>query len=245
MRDPARIILTRERNRNLSWSERLTAAGLAWLAMPLVRYAPLPVPAELDLTGFDWVLLTSPQGVRAFTAMRPDIGAARCAVLGHGTARALQTAGWPIDFNAGALDGAEFVQGFLSVAAGPGPVLLPGPKRRLVEPRAALEKAGYTVQELPLYETLPTDTARISGVSLGPDDVVFFCSPSAVRAFSAARTDKPKCVAIGRTTAEACRAVGLTPLTADTPDLDSMVKAAGFTSLPNLENEPVKPELES
>jgi len=240
-----RIILTRERSRNQAWTEQLSAANLIWAEMPLVKYKPLPVAPEADLTGFDWILLTSPQGAQAFVALNPDLGGARCATLGHGTAQVLANAGWPVAYNAGALDGAEFVKGFLLAADGPGPVLLPGPRYRLTEPRASLDAAGYTVQELPLYETLPTDAATIAATTLHEGDVVFFCSPSAVRAFAGARTDKPRCVAIGRTTADACRAAGMDPLVADTPDLGSMVRAAGFGDLPGPENKPVKPEMES
>jgi len=239
-----RIILTREQSRNQVWAARLAKAGLDSIALPLVRFDPLPAP-DIDPTAFDWVLLTSPQGARALAALSLDFDGVRFAALGHGTAKAIATEGWPVDFNAAALDGVEFVQGFLATADGPGPVLLPGPRKRLLEPRAALEIAGYTVREMPLYETLPTDPATVAAAQLGPDDVVFFCSPSAVRAFAAARGDKPRCVAIGRTTADACRTAGMNPQVADTPDLESMVRAAGFGDLPTLKDEPVNPELES
>ena len=245
MKMTPRIILTREQNRNQAWAKRLDTAGFSHAAMPLVRYAPLPLPIELDLAAYDWILLTSPQAAQAFAALQSDIGAARCAVLGHGTASALAEVGWPIAYNAGAIDGAEFVTGFLATAREPGPILLPGPKRRLAEPRASLIAAGYTVQELPLYETLPVAAGDIAAVGLCADDVVFFCSPSAVRAFAGARDDKPRCVAIGRTTAAACRTAGLDPAVADKPDLDSMVRAAGLGGLPGPESEPVTPEMES
>lgn len=245
MSEPVRIVLTREQNSNQAWATRLEQAGLAWLAMPLVRFAPLPVPADVTPAGFDWVLLTSPQGVRALAERYPEPGTARIAVLGHGTARAVTEAGWTVAFDAGALDGAEFGHAFLRVAGSPGTVLLPGPRRRLTEPRATLEKAGYTVQELPLYETLPTAASAIAAVPLTANDVVFFCSPSAVRAYCAARNDKPRCVAIGRTTAEACRTAGMNPAVAETPDLDSMVRAAGLPGLVAQDNGTVKPELET
>ncbi len=245
MTDATRIILTRARGRNQAWAAQLDRAGLRHLELPLVQYAPLPVPADLAPAQFDWIVFTSPQGVRAFAALKPELGAARCAVLGHGTARAVTEAGWPVAFNAGALDGAGFVAEFLQAGHKPGDVLLPGPKRRLTEPRASLQEAGYTVQELPLYETLPTDPAAIAAAELRGTDVLFFCSPSAVRAFAGARADKPRCVAIGRTTADACRQAGLDPAVADTPDLESMVRAAGLGSLPGPNHETVRPEKES
>jgi len=240
-----RIILTREKDSNQGWAERLRAAGRPHASLPLVWYAPLSLPASRDFTTFDWILFTSPQGVRAFVDLQPDIGGARCAVLGHGTATALRNAGWRDDLNAGALTGDDFATKFLAQAGQPGKVLLPGPKRRLTEPRASLENAGYVVQELPLYETRPSDPAIVAGAELRPDDMIFFCSPSAVQAFAAARDDKPQCVAIGKTTADACRAAGFMPAVAITPDLDAMVRAAGLSDLPAPTTEPVKPEMES
>jgi len=240
-----RIILTREKHRNRIWADRLQESGLAFSEVPLVRYVPLPSPDGRDFTAFGWILFTSPQGVRAFADLQPRLGAARCAVLGHGTAAAVREVGWEVEFNAGALDGVAFAARFLATVGEPCPVLLPGPKRRLAEPRAALESAGYTVQELPLYDTRPVDADIIAAADLRPDDIIFFCSPSAVRAFAAARKDKLRCVAIGNTTAAACRTAGFSPAVADTPDLDAMVRAAGFPGLPAPTPEPVKPELES
>lgn len=237
--------MTRERDRNRLWADQLQAAGLAFSLLPLVRYAPLPLPASREFTTFAWILFTSPQAVNAFTALRPEIGAAQIAVLGHGTAAAVKEAGWPVALNAGALDGAAFVQQFLTTAGKPCSVLLPGPKRRLSEPRASLDAAGYHVRELPLYETLPVAPETISAAELRPTDVVFFCSPSAVRAFAGARDDRPQCVVIGNTTAIACRDAGFDPAVADSPDLEAMVRAAGLSGPPESTSEPVKPEMET
>lgn len=240
-----RIILTRGKESNRNWAKRLHKAGLPFFELPLVQYAALPLPNERDFSTFGWILFTSPQGVRAFADLHPQLGDARCAVLGHGTAAALRKEGWPVAFNAGALDGVAFAADFLTAAGAPCNVLLPGPKRRLTEPRAALESAGYTVQELPLYETLPVAADAIATADIKPDDVIFFCSPSAVRAYAGAREDKPRCVAIGNTTADACRANGFAPVVADSPDLNAMVLAAGISGLPAVTTEPVKPEMES
>jgi uroporphyrinogen-III synthase len=66
--------------------------------------------------------------------------------------------------------------------------------------------------------------------------VYFFCSPSAVRAFAAARAERPDCVAIGETTAAACREHGFEVRVATNPDLESMLRAAGL-EIPTLETE--------
>lgn len=242
MADGHRIILTREQDSNRVWADQLQQAGLRFLSLPLLRYEALPLPNDLDLAIFDWVLFTSPQGVRALRDLTADLGLARCGALGHGTTLALREAGWPENLNAGALDGAGLADHFLSVVKKPCRILLPGPQRRMSEPRASLAAAGHRVQELPLYATLPVAAAAIAAADLRPDDVLFFCSPSAVRAFAAARDDKLRCVAIGATTADACRAAGFEATVAGTPDLEAMIRAAGLSGSVT---EPVPPEMES
>ena len=240
-----RIILTREQDRNRIWADRLAAAGRPFSLLPLVHYVPLALPQDADFTIFDWILFTSPQGVQAFRDLAPATGGAQFAVLGHGTAAAVAAAGWTVGLNAAGRDGVDLAAAFLATVTAPCRVLLPGPARRLTEPRASLEAAGHQVTELPLYETRAVEPAAIAAGELRPDDVILFCSPSAVRAFAAARDDKPRCVAIGQTTADACRAAGFSPVVADTPDLDAMVRAAGFADLPAPTPEPATPEMES
>jgi uroporphyrinogen-III synthase len=63
---------------------------------------------------------------------------------------------------------------------------------------------------------------------LADADMVFFCSPTAVRAFVAAWKERPDCVAIGATTAAVAREAGFRTEVAATPDLDAMLRAAGL-----------------
>jgi uroporphyrinogen-III synthase len=234
-----RIILTRQRDRNKAWAARLEAAGYAVVEVPLIKYESLPVPG--DLGTFDWILFTSPQGVKAFVATGIDPGDAQMGALGAGTADALTKAGLRDDLGARTLDGAEFAQAFLAKVTGGGKVLLPGPNRRLTEPRASLTTAGFEVTELPLYETCSVPVEELPAVEFAPGDIVFFCSPSTVRAFTEAWNERPRCVAIGETTAQASRPAGFETVVAATPDLSAMVLAAGLDPLP----EPVTPEMES
>jgi uroporphyrinogen-III synthase len=234
-----RIILTRERERNRVWADLLTAAGLSVLELPLVRFEALPVPEDFDSAAFDWILFTSPQGVQAFHDAGLDPGAARLAGLSEGTAAALAAVGWQDALSLQTRDGVEFAQAFLAVIQEPGRVLLPGPRRRMSEPRATLTTAGCEVRELALYETLPVE--KLPADPVAPGDIVFFCSPSTVRTFIGAWDDRPRCVAIGETTADTARAAGFATDVALSPDLDAMVKAAGLD--PYLKT--AKPESES
>jgi uroporphyrinogen-III synthase len=236
-----RIILTRQKERNSAWAARLAAVGHEVVELPLIRYTVLPVPADVDPAGFDWILFTSPQGVRAFGQAGWDWGTAKVATLGSGTAAALAQFGLDDALGLQTVDGAQFAQAFMAEVSEPGRLLLPGPNRRLEEPRASLEAAGFEVRELPLYETVPVPATELPGVVFAPGDIVFFCSPSTVRAFTEAWSERPRCVTIGETTARASKAAGFETAVADTPDLKAMVLAAGLDPLP----EPVSPEMES
>jgi uroporphyrinogen-III synthase len=206
------------------------------LELPLLRYSPLPPPADVDPAAFDWILFTSPQGVRAFADAGLSPGTVRVGALGGdtggdtggGTAAALADHGWRDDLGARCRDGVELVRAFVEAGAAPARVLLPGPDRRLPEPAAALRAAGCTVVELPLYRTEPIPAVELPGHPFEEGDLVFFASPSAVGAFAAAYALRPPCVAIGETTAAAARAAGFDPLVADAPDLSAMALACGL-----------------
>jgi uroporphyrinogen III methyltransferase/synthase len=236
-----RIILTRQRDRNTEWAARLRAAGHAVVELPLIRYEALPVPGDLDPGSFDWILFTSPQGVKAFVEAGLQGTQAKIAALGTGTSVALSEAGLEDELGLRTVDGAEFAREFLKAVSGPGRVLLPGPNRRLKDPRATLEAAGFTVRELPLYETVAVPPDELPDMEFAPGDIVFFCSPSTVRAFTAARDERPRCVTIGETTARPARDAGFETAVAVTPDLSAMVLAAGLDPL----QEPSTLELES
>ncbi|MBU0742145.1 uroporphyrinogen-III synthase, partial [bacterium] len=117
-------------------------------------------------------------------------------------------------------------------------VLLPGPEKRLAEPRTTLAAAGFAVTELPLYRTVGVPASDLPEAPPADGDVVFFCSPSAVDAFVAAYAERPACVAIGETTAVACRRAGLQVTVADEPSLQGMARACGL----ELHDSPDPPE---
>lgn len=223
-----RIVLTRQHERNREWAVALRLADIPVLELPLIRFVPLPVPADLDPGSFDWILFTSPQAVRAFQEAGLDRGSARVGALGSGTAAALTGAGLPVDFDPGCRDGVEFAAAFAAAHQAPARLLWPGPEKRMDAPVRILADAGFDVTEAVLYRTEPVPRAGLPADPWLPEDVLFFCSPSAVGAFAAAYAVRPDCVAIGETTAAAARREGFAPRVAAAPDLASMVRAAGL-----------------
>jgi uroporphyrinogen-III synthase len=238
MNERIRIVLTRQAESNRPWAERLRAAGHPVLELPLLRFVPVAPLPDLAPESFDWLVFTSPQGARAFAAAELRAGDARLAALGSGTAAALAEAGVGEALDCGASDGAELAAIFAARADAPARVLLPGARRRLVEPRVGLEAAGFTVAELPLYETRAVPRDDLPAAPFTPEDFVFLCSPSAVKVFAAVWDERPRCVAIGNTTAYAAREAGFAPRVAAAPNLEAMVLAAGLDAIA----EPANPE---
>jgi uroporphyrinogen-III synthase len=203
------------------------------IELPLLRFEPIAHEALPDVEDFDWILFTSPQGVRAFASAGLAPAEVLVGSLGAGTRAALHELGWTDALDVECRDGRELAERFAAQMAAPARVLLPGPERRMGDPRQSLEAIGFAVTELPLYRTLPIPPGDLPKEPLQDGDVVFFCSPSAVSAFAAARNDRPFCVAIGETTAAAARDAGFVSKTAVTPDLNAMVRAAGLDPLPD------------
>lgn len=221
-----RVVLTREAQGNAPWLARLAELHIEALDLPLLRYVDLEAPAPAG--DWEWALLTSPQAVRRFAGWPGRPGGLRLGALCGGTAAALREAGLADDLRSAAVDGAQLARDFLARGLAPQRVLLPGAEKRLEEPGASLRAAGHEVLEVALYRTATVPAAELPAAPLRAGDVVFFCSPSAVRAFAAAWNDRPDCVAIGATTAAAAREAGFEPGVAGTPDLEGMLRAAGL-----------------
>lgn len=221
-----RVVLTREAQANAPWLDHLRELGLPALDLPLLRYEALDAAAPEG--NWDWALLTSPQAVRALAAWAKLPAGTKLGGLAPGTTAAMTALGLRDDLGADAADGAELARAFLARLTAPCRVLLPGAEGRLAEPGATLRAAGCEVREVALYRTVALAPAELPTAPLAAGDVVFFCSPTAVRAFAAAWKDRPACVAIGATTAAVAREAGFMPEVAATPDLDAMIRAAGL-----------------
>jgi len=238
---PGRIVITRQKEQGEPWAIQLRQLGHSVLELPLLRFRSLPVPPEVDTRTFDWILFTSPRAVRTFFDRSLETGTAGLGALGEGTAAALAEAGRTDDLDVRTRDGRELAEAFVAAGHGGAGVLLPGPLRRGPEVEQILTAAGCRVTLLPLYETLPVPAAELPDDPFTAADVVFFCSPSAVRAFCLKWRTRPAVVAIGETTAAATRREGFPTRVAETPDLEAMIRALG----PDPETSTTRPENES
>jgi uroporphyrinogen III methyltransferase/synthase len=186
-----RAALTRSEGANGALAAGLRAAGIEPLECPLVAVEPIGGP-PVSTGSYDWLLLTSRNGVDALFDRGVDGPLPRIAVIGPGTAEALRAHGVePV------LVARRSSQEGLADE-------LPRPVGRVLFAGAEAAR-DVLVRELgadfvALYRTLELRPERFPDV-----DVVVLASASAARAFAALGLHRP-CVSIGpMTSAEAAR----------------------------------------
>ena len=206
-----KVIVTRPRDQAEPLVTRLEELGHDVVACPLIEIEPLEGPVEVE--GYEWVIVTSPNGARELVSRaRGDLP--KVAAVGPGTAEKLRELGVEPAFvpAVSSQDGllADFPepQGRVLFAAAE------GARRRPVEELGA--------DFVPLYRTrLVRPTAPPEG------DVVVLASGSAARAFAELGADIGA-VSIGPQTTRAAERAGLRVVAeAETHDLDGLVAAVG------------------
>jgi uroporphyrinogen-III synthase len=210
------VVVTRAADQASALVERLRAAGATVVEVPTIAIADPDdggaalAAAVADLDAYDWVVLTSTNGVARFLAA---LGAERpppVAVVGPGTGAALRAAGIEPT-----LVPERFVaEGLLSVfPPGPGRVLLPQAEGARPVLADGLETAGWTVDAVVAYRTVPADAAPALLERARRADAITFTSGSTVTGYlAAAGADAlpPVVVCIGPVTAATAETAGMT-----------------------------------
>jgi uroporphyrinogen III methyltransferase / synthase len=202
-----RITVTRAREDACELADRLAELGHEVVVAPLVQIEPIG-PNEVDVSGYDWVIVTSRNGARQL-ARRMRGSPARVAAIGAGTAQELPR---PPDL----VPAVSTQEGLLAELARPaGRVLFAGAegaRRLLVDELDA--------DFVPLYRTKELRADDFPQV-----DLVVLASASAARAYAALDASAPA-VCIGpRTAAEAARLGIDVRSEAETHDVDGVVEA--------------------
>lgn len=187
--------------------ERLLAHGLEVVVCPLVAVERIET-GPIDVSGYDWVVLTSPTGAGELRH-RMTGHPRKVAAIGRATAEA-----WKghVDL----VPAVSTQEGLLAELPRPaGRVLFAaaeGARRLLVEELGA--------DFVPLYRTVALRPGRFPR-----GDLVVLASPSAARAFGALDIDRPA-VSIGPETSAAAEAAGVRVVAqARSHDLDGLVEA--------------------
>ena len=205
-----RVIVTRARDQAGPLVARIEALGHEVVACPLIEIVSTG-DDPVDTTGYDWVVLTSPNGAEEFARRRRG-PMPKLAAIGPGTAETLRAHGLEaqlvprVSTQEGLLEEFPRPSGRVLVAAAR------GARRALID--------GLGADSVPLY-----NTRLLRPVEAPAGDLVVLASGSAARSFGALGADVPA-VSIGPQTTRAAEQLGLRVVAeAKTHDLDGLVEA--------------------
>jgi uroporphyrinogen III methyltransferase/synthase len=206
-----KIVVTRPRDQAGPLVRRLEELGHEVVECPLIEIEPTNEPVDVD--GYDWVIVTSPNGAREVVG-RARGPLPKVAAVGPGTAETLRELGVEPAF----VPQVSSQEGLLAEFPRPaGRVLFAaaeGARRRPIEELEA--------DFVPLYTTR---LVRPAGPPEG--DLVVLASGSAAMSFAALGVDIPV-VSIGPQATRQAEAAGLRVIAeARTHDLDGLVAAVG------------------
>ena len=185
---------------------------------------------------YDWLVFTSPSGVRTFFDQMLQAGIdfrrianARFAALGQGTAKELRKHGFIADLVPKVATGEELGRALADEAAPSSKVLIPRARignARLVD---ELVVAGHEVDDVPTYDTVPVTGGLVDvagELSQGKIFCVAFTSSSGVRAFAAAHPDVDlsdvRAACIGEQTRATAAGLGMRTWTASDATMDAL-----------------------
>ncbi len=226
-----RIVITRAAAQCEALSKELSARGAIPLVLPLISFGEPDDFRPFDeairsLAGFDWIILTSAQAVRALAARSEPIGRTlvhdrgtpRIAAVGPVSAEAAEAAGFHVTHVAHTHNGVALAEE-LGEQLRDRTVLLPRSDRANPDLPAALKRYGARVTEVIAYRTLHTaeiDQRNLQKVATGDAEAILFFSPSAVHHFAelvseplSSLENKVAMTAVGPVTAGALRKIGV------------------------------------
>lgn len=222
-----RVLVTRAREQAGDLVALLAAAGATPLVLPAIEIRPAP-PGPLDealrrMDAYDWVVLTSVNGVRAVFERLSALGLSAgifagisVAAIGRATAAALEERGVRVDFVPEEFVAEAVVAGLAARGVGGRRILLPRADIARDALPEGLRAAGATVDVVVAYLTRVPEDAPVEpldALRAGEVDIVTFGSPSAVRnvlALAGGRLPERVTIAcIGPITAAAATGLGL------------------------------------
>ncbi|WP_338750451.1 uroporphyrinogen-III synthase [Bacillus sp. FJAT-52991] len=190
------ILVTRPKGQAAPFIDKIKAAGGIAYAVPLIAFRPVHATGEAgvvkQLCTYDWIILTSKNGVDFFFQRLKELGVdrtqipARFAAIGTKTAAVLQEYGVKADyipekFSADQL-AKEIELGLFQAQK----VLIPKGNLARTTIAEALRKKGVQTDEWIVYETFfPVEekSRLVDLLQKNQMDVITFTSPSAVRHF--------------------------------------------------------------
>jgi uroporphyrinogen-III synthase len=204
-----KVVVTRPRQQAGPLVSRLEEHGHVVVECPLIEIEPLPGPVEVE--GYDWVIVTSPNGARELVS-RASGALPKVAAVGPGTAEMLRELGVEPEF----VPTVSSQEGLLAE--------FPRPGGRVLFAAAEGARRG-PIEELGA-DFVPLYTTRLVRPETAPEgDVVVLASGSAAHSFAELGADIPA-VTIGPQTTRVAGQAGLRVVAeAKTHDLDGLIEA--------------------
>ena len=239
-----RIVVTRPKELISSMSERLRRKGAEVIEMPAIRTEAIEPDTALDEAlkkDWDWIVFTSPTGVRIFFErylQESDVrglAGTKIAVIGTGSEKALKKYGLKPDFVPSVFDGETLGRELAARLAEGSRVLIPRAaigNRELCDELAKCP--GITLADIATYDTFYEKEAYGEGALFdakawfeeGKVDAAVFTSASTVRGFAEAVPgldySQVKAVCIGKQTKAAADALGMQTWMSEKATMDSV-----------------------
>lgn len=239
-----RIAVTRTRRQAGGLTDTLRALGADAYEIPTIRIEPPAdkapfMEALLEVRSYDWIVFTSPNGVEAFFNAffaahedARDLGGARIAVIGNGTAKKVREYRFAVDLIPEEFVAESLLESFKEMNVEHLKMLLPraaGAREMLA---VELEKLGAIVDDVPVYMTVPETQDVSGGIRRFREegaDMITFTSASTAANFMALGLPLPeglRTASIGPVTSAEMRRLGLTvDLEAPQHDIPGLVAA--------------------
>ena len=202
--------MTRPREQAQPLVDELERRGFDVVVEPLIAVESLS-DDPIDVGGYDWVIVTSPNGARELTR-RMSVAPARIAAIGPGTAAALEEAGLRADVVAEV----HTQEGLVAA--------LPAPQRALfvgAEGARSHLADELGAEFLPAYRAVELEVDELPAV-----DLALLMSASAARAYAHAGGRGPA-ISIGPQTTSAAREHGVDVVAeAESHDMRGLVDSA-------------------
>ena len=238
-----KVLVTRPKELISRTADKLREKGAEVLELPAIRTVPMEDQNLLHeafarLETYQWLVFTSPTGVRVFfeelIRYGKDIRAMRnirLAVIGEGTKKALKERGLLADFVPSVYDGDTLGKELAEILSGDEKILIPRAEKGNEKLTAFLTEAGASVSDIPTYQTVYEASQLIDEkkeFENGEISCAVFTSASTVKGFAEGTKgldySKVKAACIGKQTKAAAESFGMKAYMAEKATIDSLVK---------------------